>query len=149
LLDEIRFCISSCGIVARDVYRMVTTDAARVLKLDHVEGSIEQSGVGDVIAVRDTGLEAAEILPSLAMSDVQLVIIGGRVQLVSDALRDRVPASMLHGLEPMAVGGMLRWLRAPVEEMVRRTKAALDADQVRLGGRAIEVPVSIEAEHVL
>jgi len=149
LLDEIRFCISSCGIMPRDVYRMVTTDAARVLKLDHVEGSIDQSGVGDVIAVRDTGLEAAEILPSLAISDVELVMIGGRVQLISDGLRDRLPASMLHGLEPMAVGGMLRWLRAPVEEMVRRTKAALDGDQVRLGGRAIEVPVSIEAEHVL
>jgi hypothetical protein len=137
LLDEIRFSISSCGVQPRDAYRMVTTGAAGVLMLAHAEGAIEPFGLGDLIAVRDTGSEAAEILSSLAFSDVELVIIGGTVQLASEAVRERLPASMFHGLEPLAVGGVTRWLRAPIQHLLARTAAALDGAQLRLGGKEI------------
>jgi len=136
-LDEIRFTIERCNVHPAKAYPMVTQAPAAALRLTNGVGTIAEAGVGDLVAVRDTGLSPAETLPSLSMRDVELVLIAGRVQLASDAVRTGLPASAVSGLEPLWIDGILRWLRAPVQELLQQAEAVLGVGQVRLGGRTL------------
>lgn len=148
LLDEIRFAIDRCKVSMRDAYRMVTTVAAAVLRLKGSEGSLVQSGVADLIATRDTDVTPAERLAALFMDDIDLVMIGGRVQLASDSMLERLPPSLSEGLESLLLGTVNRWLRAPTRELLRSAEEVLEARGVRLGGRQIRIPGSIKVKHV-
>jgi hypothetical protein len=140
LLDEIRFAIRSCGIAPRSAYRMVTEAPAAILRLEDGEGTIRVSGVGDLVAVRDTDQDAADRLPTLSMMDVEFVMIGGRVQLASETILQRLPLTATQGLEPLWIDGAIRWLRAPVKELLRKTEEVLGAGEVRLGSRRVRIP---------
>ena len=140
LLDEIRFAIRSCGIEPRSAYRMVTEVPAAILRLEDGEGTIEVSGVGDLIAVRDTGHDAADRLRTLSMTDMEFVMIEGRVQLSSETILERLSPLARKGLEPLCIDGTIRWLRAPVKELLRKTKEALGASEVQLGSRRVRTP---------
>ena len=147
-LDEIRFAIRCCGISPSNAHHMVTTAAATILRLGNAEGSIQESGYADLVAVRDTGLHFAERLDALSMHDVELVIVGGRVHLAADALLERLPSPAKHGLEPLSIDGSIRWLRAPVRALLDKTEQILGRGQVRLGSRDVLVPETLVAEHV-
>jgi cytosine/adenosine deaminase-related metal-dependent hydrolase len=147
LLDEIRFAIQRCGISPEAVYRMVTDSPAAMLGLVNAEGSIKVSGVGDLVAVRDTGQDVADGLPSMSMTDVEFVMVGGRVHLASDAVFERLPFSEARELEPLWIDGTVRWLRAPVKELLRSAEAILGAGEVRLGGKPVRVPEYLEAQN--
>jgi hypothetical protein len=140
LLDEIRFAIRFCNIPPRVAYRMVTRAPATILRLTNAEGSIEVSGVGDLIAVRDTNRDAVDRLHNLSMIDIEFVIIGGRVQLSSEAILKRLPLQAKLGLEPLCIDGTIRWLRAPVKELLKKTEEFLGKGEVRLSGRAVRIP---------
>lgn len=147
LLDEIRFAIGACDITPQVAYSMVTTAPATILRLGNAEGTLQDGGIADVIAVRNTGQEAAERLLSLTIRDVEFVMIGGRVQLASHNVLERLPPRVRKGLEPLSIDGITRWLRAPVAELLERAKQALGADQVRVGTRDIAIPASAESGH--
>jgi hypothetical protein len=144
LLDEARFGISACNIAPDIAYRMVTEAPAAALRLRGGEGTIHVLGPADLIAVRDTGHDAADRLLTLSMSDIEFVMIAGRVHLASESLLDRLPLPSIQGLEPLCIDGMVRWLRAPVKELLQKAGEVLGADGVRLGGKSIRVPQSIE-----
>lgn len=147
LLDEIRFAVDVCNVSPQEAYRMVTSAPAAILRLDDSAGSIKASGSADLIAVRDTGSSAADHLLSLSMEDVELVMIAGRVQLASEAVLEKLPASATEGLEPLLIGTTARWLRAPVGELLRTAEEILGKDQVRLGNRTVRM-ASMEIAHV-
>jgi len=140
LLDEIRFAIRFCNISPQAAYRMVTEAPAAILRLGDGEGSIRESGVGDLIAVRDTHHDAADKLAALSMSDVEFVMVEGRIQLASKAILDRLPLSTREGLEPLSVDGTIRWLRAPMKELLRKTEEVLGKGEVKLGNRTVYAP---------
>jgi nucleotide-binding universal stress UspA family protein len=140
LLDEVRFAIRYCGIPLDTVYRMVTEAPAVVLRLGDAEGRINLGGVGDLIVVRDTGHDPAERLPTLSMHDVELVMIGGRVHLASEEMWERLPLRTKNGLEALWIDGTVRWLRAPVGVLLRRSEEVLGTGEVRLGGRPVRRP---------
>jgi hypothetical protein len=140
LLDEIRFAVGICGISPDAAYRMVTEAPARILRLSDVHGEIQVSGVGDLIAVLDTGQDPAERLQALSMHDVEFVAIGGRVQLASAAIWERLPLQAKEGLEALWIDGIVRWMRAPMEELLRRAEEVLGTGEVRLGGRPVRLP---------
>lgn len=140
LLDEIRFAIRACGIEPRTAYRMVTEAPATILRLEDGEGAIKVSGVGDLVAVRDTDQDAADRLRTLSMMDVEFVMIEGRVQLVSESILERLPLLAKQGLEPLWIDGIIRWLRTPVKELLRKTEEVLGACEIRLGGRQVRMP---------
>ena len=137
LLDEIRFAIRRCNIHPDRAYAMVTEAPAAALRLCEREGTITEAGVGDLIAVRDTGHSPAETLGSLSMHNVEFVMIGGSVQLASEAVRERLAPEARDGLEPLWIDGIARWLRAPIEELLSQAEMVLGVGQVRLGGRAV------------
>jgi hypothetical protein len=140
LLDEIRFAIRSCGIQSDVVYRMVTETPAAVLRLGGAEGSIKVTGVGDLIAVRDTGEAAGDRFKELSMHDVEFVIIRGSVQLASETMMERLPDAAMQGLEPLWIDGTIRWLRAPARELLLKAEEILGKGEVRLGGRPVRIP---------
>lgn len=148
LLDEIRFAIQRCAVDPEVAYRMVTTAPAGILRLTRGEGSIVEFGVGDAIAIRDTGANPVVLLDSLSSDDIELVVIAGRVQLASDAMLQRLPRSLARGLEPLALGSQIRWLRAPVGELLRSAEQVLGEGEVRLGGKIACAPAYAEAQHV-
>jgi len=148
LLDEIRFAIDRCAIPPDCAYRMVTTIPAEILKLKDCEGKIAESGVADLFAIQDTGANPADRLQTLSMCDVELVMIGGRVQLASQAVMDRLPLSERLGLEPLSIGPVIRWLRAPVHDLLRGTEEVLGRGHARLGERSLQLPAPAEAQHV-
>jgi cytosine/adenosine deaminase-related metal-dependent hydrolase len=140
LLDEIRFAMRFCGIPPDAAYRMVTEAPAAILRLEDAEGSIRASGVGDLIAIRDTDHDAADRLRTLSMTDVEFVMIAGRVQLASEAVLERLPLPAKQGLEPLWIDETTRWLRAPVKELLRKTEEVLGKNEVRLGGQTVRIP---------
>jgi hypothetical protein len=140
LLDEIRFSMCSCDMPPQIAYRMVTEAPARILRLANGEGSIRVFGVGDLVAVRDTGHDPADRLSTLSMEDIELVMIGGRVQLASQDIVERLPGSAQQGLEPLRIGETIRWLRAPVQDLLQKAEEVLGKGEVKLGNRVVCLP---------
>ena len=147
LLDEVRYAIRFCSLSPTAAYHMVTTIPAAIFQLESAAGSIVESGMADLIAVQDTGHNPAERLQTLTASDVELVIIEGRIQLSSESVLEHLPSSMRQGLEPLSVDGSIRWLRAPVETLLHRAEQALGRGQVRLGNKHVRMPAGVEAQH--
>jgi cytosine/adenosine deaminase-related metal-dependent hydrolase len=140
LLDEIRFAIHSCNVRPQIAYRMVTEAPAAILQLGDAEGSIRVFGTGDLIAVRDTNQNAADRMKTLSMTDVEFVMIAGRIQLASEAIFERLPITAKQGLESLWINGTVRWLHAPVKRLLEKTEEVLGKGGVRLGGRAVRIP---------
>jgi cytosine/adenosine deaminase-related metal-dependent hydrolase len=140
LLDEIRFASHFCDIRPDAIYRMVTEAAAAVLRLGDYEGSIAVSGVGDLMAVRDIGEAAQNRLRELSMHDVEFVMVGGCVQLASETIMERLPGTVVQGLEALWIDGTTRWLRAPVRELLLKAEEVLGKGEVRLGSKPVRIP---------
>lgn len=147
LLDEVRFAIRFLGISPGAAYQMVTTAPAAILRLREAEGCIREFGRADLIAVQDTGQGPAERLKTLSARDVALVMIGGRVQLATEAILKRLPLSVREGMERLSINGSIRWVRAPVKRLLRKAEEILGEGKVRLGSRQVSVPAGLEVEH--
>jgi cytosine/adenosine deaminase-related metal-dependent hydrolase len=138
LLDELRFARECSEAPVEKLYRCVTEDAARLLRLRNGEGTLGIGAGADLIAVRDTGAGPADTLAALTYENVELVLVGGRVQLASEGLMQRLPASATDGLQPIRVEASLRWIRAPLQRLFRETEAHLGGP-VRLGGKRVRL----------
>ena len=146
-LDEVRFAMRCCGISPQQAYRMATGEPAAILRLREGEGSVRVDGRADLIAVRHTGCDAPERLRTLSAVDVEFVMIGGRVQLASETILQRLPSAIIRELEPLWVDGTVQWLRAPIKELLTRAEEALGAGSLRLGGKPIRFPSFTEVGH--
>ena len=148
LLDEVRFAMRHCGISPRSAYRMVTDSPAAMLGLVNAEGSIVVSGVGDLIAVRDRDQDAIGGLQTMSMGDVEFVMIGGRVQLASEAILERLPFVEAQGLEPYCgLTESSKLACAPVKALLRSAEGVLGVGEVRLGGKPVRIPEYLETKH--
>ena len=138
LLDEVRCAREVLQTPAPDLYRYVTRQPAQLLSLKNGEGSFRVGGIADLVAVRDAGSSPAQTLCKLSYRDVELVLLGGRVQLASAELRERLPDSACVGLQLLSVEGILRWVRAPLERLFLETEAHLEKP-IYLGGRQVSI----------
>jgi cytosine/adenosine deaminase-related metal-dependent hydrolase len=105
---------------AVDVYPMVTTRAAHMLGLDRGEGEIREHGIADLLAVPDSGENPAEALHELRPA---LVILGGRLQLVSAELASRIDPKLTRRFQRVELEGRGAWL---VNMNVSRLRAATE-----------------------
>jgi cytosine/adenosine deaminase-related metal-dependent hydrolase/ubiquinone/menaquinone biosynthesis C-methylase UbiE len=137
LLDEISFARNEIGLDAESIFDMVTAKSASVLRLRNGEGRLRPGSIADLIAVRDKGLTPAETVAQLTVEQIELVILGGRVQLASDSLYACLPNSHQTGLQPLFVEGTRRWLRAPIDSLLTQARKALGRD-LRVGGKKVE-----------
>lgn len=138
LLDEVRYAFEAHSANAEDLYSYVTQSPATMLALSNGEGSFRTRGRADLFAVRDTGTIPADTLANLSCRDIELVMIGGRVQLASDAIKSRLPDWSTEGLQPLIVEGIRRWVRAPLKRMFDETTAHL-GDEIYLGGKRMQL----------
>jgi hypothetical protein len=139
LLDEVRFAIEQASVPMDEAYRMITDLPAAILRLANGEGHIRESGCADFMAIRDSGEPPHERLRTLSWRDVEFVMIAGKVQLASQDVWDRVPPTVRQGMERLWVDGDIRWVRAPVRQLVQQAEAVLGAGMVRLGERVIQL----------
>jgi cytosine/adenosine deaminase-related metal-dependent hydrolase len=75
LLDALRAARGIWGLSAARLYRMVTTEAANILRLRDGQGEIREGGVADLVIVRDEGKNPAEAL--LDLRRVEMVMVAG------------------------------------------------------------------------
>jgi cytosine/adenosine deaminase-related metal-dependent hydrolase/ubiquinone/menaquinone biosynthesis C-methylase UbiE len=136
LLDEVRCASQVSESSANVLYEYVTRQPAKLLHLHSGEGNLRIGGQADLIAVRDTGLTPAATLLNLSHRDIELVLLGGRVQLASEEFMRRLPESSRKGLQPLAMEGILRWIRAPVDRLFEETGAHL-GENIYLGGKQV------------
>jgi cytosine/adenosine deaminase-related metal-dependent hydrolase/ubiquinone/menaquinone biosynthesis C-methylase UbiE len=137
LLEEINFARSEIGLDINSLYEMVTSRSANVLRLRNGEGHIKPGSVADIIAVQNKGLTPAETIIQLTFDQIELVMLGGRVQLASSSIYDRLPVPLKSGLQPITVDGHLRWLRAPVEDLLSEARKVIGRD-IRIGRRKVD-----------
>jgi len=135
LLDEIRTA-QNCGVSAAKIYDLVTSSSARVLGLSEGEGAIRPRGMADLVAIPDRGFPPAEALANANYADIELVIAGGEVKLVSERMKSRLDGSQSRHLSAIRVEDNVRWIAAPVDELLAAAESVLGSD-IRLGGKRI------------
>lgn len=136
LACELQVARKTGGLTAADIYPMVTTQAARVLCLKRGEGEIRAGGIADLLAVPDSGQNPAEALQEFYPA---LVILGGKIQLVSTNLAARIDPMLTRHFHKIELEGRGAWL---VNVNVSRLRAATEAvlgTNFRLAGRLVRV----------
>jgi cytosine/adenosine deaminase-related metal-dependent hydrolase len=134
LLDEIGVARRASGLDAPTLYEMVTTGAARLLRLRDGQGEIREGGMANLVAVQDRGQSPAAALESMTP---ELVMVRGAIRLITPLLLDRLDRDCRLLPHAVTLEGRGRWLTdidfpALHDETVR----ALGADY-RLAGRRV------------
>jgi cytosine/adenosine deaminase-related metal-dependent hydrolase len=132
LLDELR--VARQAVDADRLYAMVTSEPARIFNLPTGFGQICHGGPADLIVMRDRGHTPAMTL----LEDYPLlVIVRGRIHLVSSEFAHRCPSRLLGSLQPLDMEGRGRYLvAARVSSLWNTTTQALQ-QPLRLAGKAI------------
>jgi cytosine/adenosine deaminase-related metal-dependent hydrolase/ubiquinone/menaquinone biosynthesis C-methylase UbiE len=138
LLDELRFAHEFIGVPTGSLYSCVMRGAADLLRLKNGEGTLCAGAPADLIAVRDTGTSPADTLAILSHSGVELVLLGGCVQLASKEMIKRLPPAARQGLQPLCIEGTMRWIRAPLRWLFAQTTPHI-GDEIKLGGKRISL----------
>jgi cytosine/adenosine deaminase-related metal-dependent hydrolase/ubiquinone/menaquinone biosynthesis C-methylase UbiE len=136
LLDEIKFVRERIGLDANALYAMVTTRPAEVLRRQQGEGSLKPGSVADMLVVRDFGLSPSETLANLTSDQIEMVIVGGRIQLAGPSIIERLPSALRQGLQLFRVDGQPRWVRAPIDRLIAEAEETLGSD-LRVGGKRV------------
>ncbi len=136
LLDELRFARERVGTSAEKLYEQVTSAAARILRLGSGEGTIRIGALADFVAVREKSLSPADTLAQSTYRDVELVILGGRVQLASPCLKETLAPELTRGLEQIEIAGEVRWIRAPAAKLLVEARAAVGSE-ITMNGRRL------------
>jgi adenine deaminase len=134
LIDEMKCAQTAAALTAEDIYPLVTSNAARMLRLNAGQGMIRERGMADVVAVADTGQTPANALADLRP---EMVMVRGRVMLMSDrfANRSRIPRSgVFHSIHVEGRGSFL--IRADLPNLHEGAAAAIGPD-LRLAGKRI------------
>jgi Amidohydrolase family len=135
LLDQIHTA-HELGIPAEQIFALVTTRAADVLKLSNGEGSLRAGSVADIIAVPDTGLSPAETLVQTNTDHIELVLLAGTPHLLSEKMASLFPSELQAGLNRIVVDGSGRYVRAPITQLLEEAKSQL-GEAVRLAGKVV------------
>jgi hypothetical protein len=133
LLDALRVARATWKLSAARVYRMVTEHAASVLRLTEGQGALREGGIADLIAIRDSGRPPADAL--LDLRRVELVVIGGRIRLISDRLAKRAGAPRRFERLRIAGRGCV-WVDARIKRLHAAAVAVLGGT-LKLAGREV------------
>ena len=135
LLEQIRTA-HKLGIPAEQIFDLVTTHAADVLRLEIGEGSIRAGSIADLIAVPDIGLSPAMTLVRTTTDQIELVLLACVPHLLSEHMASRFPSEFQPGLNGIVVDGSERYIRAPVTHLLREAKKRLGGT-IRLAGKDV------------
>lgn len=132
ILDELR--VASRTMDVRTLYGMVTFAPARMLKLPAGFGRICHNGPADLVVLRDSGKSPAI---TLLEKYPELVMVRGRIRLISDGFARHCPANILHSLQSLELEGRGRyWIAEDIAALLPQTKQVLEGE-LRLAGKAV------------
>jgi hypothetical protein len=122
LLQEMRAAVAHDGIAPADVLTMVTTAAARVLRVDG--GRLVERGPADLIVTSRRGASAAEAIVESSRADLDLVVIAGQPLVAApdfaaifDARKGVAAALRVDGAARLAAASVVRRVRlSPLTE---------------------------------
>jgi len=137
LLDEVHYLYAEAGLDPSMIYSMVTSSPAEMFHLKEGQGRIAESGVADLIAVRDRYDSPAGAISELTFGDVELVLLAGRVQMASPHLYARLPYHLRPGMELIEVAGHQRWIRAPLQALFESAESVLGQKKLLLARREV------------
>jgi hypothetical protein len=133
LIDEMKCAMVVTGLTGEEMYPLVTTKAASILRLNAGQGTIRERGVADLVAVLDRGQTPAEALVDLRP---EMAMVRGRVMLASNRFATRA-CPQFKGLEPIDIEGRGTFLiRAGLPSLHAAASTAIGPD-VRLAGKRI------------
>jgi cytosine/adenosine deaminase-related metal-dependent hydrolase len=124
LLDEL--AVARKYLPAPRLYEMVTTGPARILRLSLPKG--------DWIAVRS---EARTAIEALFEGTIALVVVAGRIRLISPELAGQLPASVRRRLQPLQIENRPPALVDADVRGLRRAAAKHLGSDLRLAGKRI------------
>jgi cytosine/adenosine deaminase-related metal-dependent hydrolase len=131
-LDEMKVALEVSGLPNPMIYRMVTEGAARILRLWKGAGGLASGFPADLIVLRDNGrLPAAALARARAPS---VVMVNGKLKLVSTELGRRLPSSRLHHLNVEGRGEFL--VDANIPKLRSQAERAIGTE-IRLAGRRV------------
>lgn len=134
LAGEIKVARKTGRLTAAEIYPMVTTQAARVLHLNRGEGEIRERGIADLLVVPDSGQNPAEALQDIVPA---LVILGGRIQLVSSTLALRIDPMLTRGMQRIELEGHGAWFVNVDVSILRALTEIVLGPRFHLAGRAV------------
>ena len=137
LLDEIRYVHFEVGLDASAIYKMVTSNAAEMLRLEYGAGYLKESGVANMIAVRARDKTPAFTLPTLKVNDIELVVRSGQIAMASPKLYEQLPQVYRKEMQLLEAGDASRWLRAPLKMLTEEAENILGQGNLRVGGRQV------------
>ena len=112
LFDEIR-AAHDTGLASSDeLLAMVTTTPSRILRLPPGAGTLRVGARADLIVLADTGISPAQTLLQSRPADLELVLVGGEVQLAGRG-RTHLHANLL-------IDGREKYLRGNVARLKSR-----------------------------
>ena len=137
LLDELR-AAAGTGLVRGDaLLRMVTCDAADLLRLERGRGRLLAGGLADVVVMPDGGRLPHETLLGTTPGEVALVTVGGRPRMAAPELA----AGLDLGDANARVGGAPKWLYFDLGGLRRR----IDDATARIGVSSNPLWTTLEA----
>jgi hypothetical protein len=136
LIDELEVAQRTHQVSDEDLFEMVTVRAASVLRLTEGEGTVREGGVADLIVVEDRGQTPAEAVARLRP---ELVIVRGRVRLISPRLLDRASAVCTGAWHSVDLEVRGRWLTdVNLPSLHQETIGAL-GPEYRLAGKRVSL----------
>jgi cytosine/adenosine deaminase-related metal-dependent hydrolase len=136
IADEIRAARSIQQISMERIFEMVTTRAAAIFRLPKASGEIQEHGPANLIAVADHGQTPADALNNLFP---ELVMIGGRIRLLSRAISARNLQRRLAGMQRISVQHSgERFVDIDVSLLHKATAAVLGPG-FRLAGKCVSL----------
>lgn len=137
LLDELRVALQASRLPKARLYRMVTDQAARVLRLDDGAGQLAAGASADLAVFRDCGLDPAATLFQREILHPEMVAVAGKIKLISPLLAKQLPAAARRRLRPLAIEGRGPVLvDADIPKLYRDAVRALGSE-IRLGGKRV------------
>ena len=137
LLDEIRYVYREVGLDPNTIYKMVTSNAAEMLRLEWGAGQLAESGVANIIAVRAGNKPPASTLSELSFKEIELVVCSGQVTMASPTVYERLPHGYRKDMQLLEVAGNSRWLRAPLRSLIEEAENVLGQGNLLVGGRQV------------
>ncbi len=136
MVDEIRGARSIPQVSMERIFEMVTTRAASIFRLPKGSGEIQEHGPADLIAIADHGQSPADALANLLPD---LVMIGGRIRLLSRHLSTRNLQRHLLGMQRISVQRSGEWFVDVDVPLLHRATAAVLGPAFRLAGKCVSV----------
>jgi cytosine/adenosine deaminase-related metal-dependent hydrolase len=136
LIDEIEVARQTHQVAATDLFEMVTSRSARILRLTDGQGTIRAGGVADLIVLEDRGQTPAEALQQMRP---EMVIVRGKVRLASARLLDRTPTLVTSNWHAVNVEGRGKWFTNVELTSLHQETVGVLGPEYRLAGRQVSL----------